>query len=100
MGIAHTYMAAEMLELKGEALGVKVIVETHGAIGVENKLTKEDIKDAIGVIIVSDQKLNLERFSMKPLIVVSIKEGIRNAENLILKIMRGELPPYMPKENE
>ena len=43
-GIAHTYMAAEALEKMGEQLGHRVKVETHGASGVKNKFTKEEIK--------------------------------------------------------
>ena len=50
-GIAHTYMAAEALEQMGEQLGHKVKVETHGSSGVKNKFTKEDIKNAKGIII-------------------------------------------------
>ncbi|OJT71894.1 hypothetical protein BM529_19855, partial [Clostridioides difficile] len=45
-GIAHTFMAKKALEEAGQELGYEVKIETHGAIGVENKLTKEDIKRA------------------------------------------------------
>lgn len=56
-GIAHTYMAAEALEQMGEQLGHKVKVETHGSSGVKNKFTKDDIKNAKGIIIAAIQKL-------------------------------------------
>ena len=72
-GIAHTYMAAEMLESTGRAFGVKVIVETNGAVGIENKLTESDIEEAVAVIIASDIKIenilllstSLPKFSIK-----------------------------------
>ena len=39
-GIAHTYMAAKSLEETALKMGVKIKVETNGASGVINKLTK------------------------------------------------------------
>ena len=51
VGIAHTYMVAEAIKTKGEALGYEVHVETQGANGVENQLTKDQIKDADYVIL-------------------------------------------------
>ena len=38
-GVAHTYMAAEALQIAGEKLGVDIKVETQGAGGIENRLT-------------------------------------------------------------
>jgi len=38
-GIAHTYMAAENLEMAGKELNVTIKVETQGSIGAENQLT-------------------------------------------------------------
>ena len=32
-GIAHTYMAAEALQMAAEELGVQIKVETYGSIG-------------------------------------------------------------------
>ena len=45
-GIAHTYMAAEQLAKTGKALGHKIKVETQGAMGIENQLSAEDIRNA------------------------------------------------------
>jgi PTS system fructose-specific IIB component/fructose-specific PTS system IIB-like component len=53
-GIAHTYMAAEHLERLGKQLGHAIKVETQGAMGIENELTAEDIKDAEALIIASE----------------------------------------------
>ena len=43
-GIAHTYLAAESLEKNAKARGIEIKVETQGAIGIENKITLEDIE--------------------------------------------------------
>ena len=82
-GIAHTYMAAEMLESTGRAFGVKVIVETNGAVGIENKLTESDIEEAVAVIIASDIKIEKERFKGKRLIEVNVARAISDANSLI-----------------
>lgn len=44
VGVAHTYMAAEKLEIVGKKLGHEMKIETQGSQGVENSLTDEDIK--------------------------------------------------------
>lgn len=50
-GIAHTYMAAENLQKAAGRLGVEIKVETQGGIGVENRLTEEEIREADAIII-------------------------------------------------
>ena len=44
VGIAHTYIAQEKLENAAKKAGVEIHVETQGTIGIENKLTDEQIK--------------------------------------------------------
>lgn len=53
-GIAHTYMAAEALQKAASQLGLKIKVETQGAMGIENLLTARDIAQADLVLIASD----------------------------------------------
>ena len=96
-GIAHTYMAAEALERAGKLLGIKVIVETNGAIGVENKLKKIDIDEAMAVIIAADSKVEMDRFLGKPLIEVPVKQGIKNARQLIIDALEGKYLIYQDK---
>lgn len=50
-GIAHTYMAAENLEIAAKEKGYEIKVETQGSIGAENILTLEDIQAADAVVI-------------------------------------------------
>ncbi|WP_232697492.1 PTS fructose transporter subunit IIC [Brevibacillus daliensis] len=93
-GIAHTFMAAEALKIAAEKLGVEIKVETHGQVGIENALTKEDIREADGVIIAADKDVNIERFLGKPLLDVSVAKGIKDAEHLIQSIIDGKATPY------
>ncbi|MCQ2527976.1 MAG: fructose-specific PTS transporter subunit EIIC [Saccharofermentans sp.] len=93
-GIAHTYMAAEALEKKAEALGVGIKVETRGSSGAKNVLTAEDIKKADGVIIAADTKVPMDRFDGKPLIQCKVADGINKAEELINKAAAGEAPAF------
>ncbi len=58
-GIAHTYMAAESIEQAAKKKGYEVKVETNGAIGAENELTKKDIEVADLVIVTSDIKSSM-----------------------------------------
>lgn len=85
-GIAHTYMAAESLERKAKELNYDVKIETRGQGGVGNKLTEEDIKRAVGVIVAVDVDVPMDRFSDKKLIKVKVKDGIHKAEQLITSL--------------
>lgn len=91
-GIAHTYMAQEALEIAAKNKGCTIKVETNGAIGVENKLTDKDIKEAEAIIVACDKNVDMERFNGKPVVVVSVKEGINKAEELIQKCLDGNVP--------
>ncbi len=93
-GIAHTYLAAETLELTAKNKGYEIKVETNGSGGVENRLTDEDIASAEYVVIAADTKVEMERFRGKKLIEVSVTEAIRNSEELFKKINNDELEVY------
>ena len=93
-GIAHTYMAAEALEQTGEQLGYKVKVETHGSSGVKNKFTKEEIKNAKGIIIASDTKIDLSRFDGKKLIKAKVADGINKPKELIEHVLSSNAKVY------
>lgn len=93
-GIAHTYMAAESIEIAAKKLGYEVKIETNGASGVENPLTDEDIQEAAAVIIAADTSVEKERFRGKPLIEVSVGDAIRNADEILKKVENGELEVY------
>ncbi|MGL6063808.1 MAG: PTS fructose transporter subunit IIABC [Fusobacteriaceae bacterium] len=100
VGIAHTYMAASSLEKKGEQLGYEVKIETNGSVGIKNGLTKEDIERADGIILAIDKTIEMSRFFGKKIIQVSVKEAIKNPEELINKALRGEGEIYLSEKGE
>lgn len=82
-GIAHTYMAAEALQLAAKEMGHEIKVETQGSVGAENVLTKEDLAQAKAVIIASDTTIDKSRFAGMTVIEVSVKEAIKDAKGLL-----------------
>ena len=82
-GIAHTYMAAENLEKAAAKKGHSIKVETRGSGGTKNKLSKDDIEKAAGVIIACDTDAGLDRFDGKKIVVTSVSEGIKSSEKLV-----------------
>ena len=93
-GIAHTYMAADALLKKGKELGIMVKVETNGSSGVKNELTKEEIKNAKGIIVAADKNVAMERFAGKNVDIVGVKEAIKNPEQLIRNAVNQTAPIY------
>lgn len=90
-GIAHTYMAEEALKEAAEKLGAEMKVETNGAVGVENELTAEDIAECDGIIVACDKNVDMDRFNGKPVIEVPVSDGISKAEELVQKMLSGNV---------
>lgn len=87
-GIAHTYMAKANLEKFSKKHGVKIKVETQGAMGIENKLSSSDIESADIVIFAVDTNVSeRDRFSGKPIIEVGTTEVIKNGEKIIEDVL-------------
>jgi fructose PTS system EIIBC or EIIC component len=82
-GIAHTYMAAEGLELGAKRLGHIIKVETQGSIGVENRLTDKEIEEADFVIIAADVKVDLSRFVGKKIYETASNAAIKDGKAVI-----------------
>ncbi len=91
-GIAHTFMAEKALKAAAGKLGCQIKVETNGAIGVENALTEADIKGADAIIVASDKSVDLDRFNGKPVLEVSVGDGVSKAEELIQACLSGKVP--------
>ena len=82
-GIAHTYMAAEALEVTGKELGHEVQVETQGSAGTV-PLDDATIAAADGVIFAADLEVQgRERFAGKPTIEVGVKKAVHEPANVI-----------------
>jgi fructose PTS system EIIBC or EIIC component len=99
-GIAHTYMAAENLEKAAKQLRVQLKVETQGSIGVENEFTDKDIQEADGIIIAADKTVNKDRFNGKKVLVAGVQDGIRKPEQLLKKVMSGDVAVYHSTSGE
>lgn len=81
-GIAHTYMAAENLEIAAKKRNIEIKVETQGSIGAENVLTPQEIADADAVIIAASTSVNKDRFNGKRLLEVDVTEAIDHPDEL------------------
>lgn len=98
-GIAHTFMAAESLENKAKEMGISIKVETNGATGAKNVLTKEEIEKAEGIIVAADKKVHMARFDGKRVVQTKVASGIHNAEELIEEAVSGKAPVYRHNAN-
>ena len=73
-GVAHTYMAAERLQKVGHHEKWQIKIETQGALGIENKITPDDIAQADVVLLVTDIEIDdARRFCGQRTIKTSIK---------------------------
>ena len=82
-GIAHTYMAAEALEIAAQEAGHEIHVETQGSAG-SNPLGRATIAEADAVIFAADVEVrDRARFDNKPLIARGVKAAISNGPGLI-----------------
>ena len=86
-GIAHTYMAAEQLDKTAKALGHQIKVETQGAMGIENELSENDIRQADVAIFATDIEVEKrERFQKIKILRVSVQEAIKNPRGVFAKL--------------
>src|SRR5260370_35297445 len=82
-GIAHTFMAAESLQRGAQALGHTIKGETQGSVGSQNTLTEADIRGADQVIIAADTKVDMSRFTGKPVYETSTEASIKDGQVLV-----------------
>jgi len=86
-GIAHTYMAAARLEKVAKKLGHEIKVETQGALGIENKLTENEIRQAQIVLFATDIEVEgRERFNGVKVIRVPLQDVLKNPEGIFAQI--------------
>lgn len=99
-GIAHTYMAAESLEKKAQAMGHSIKVETRGSGGAKNILTQKEIDEADCIIVCADTNVPMDRFDGKKVIQRQVSDGINKAEALIKLAEAGNAPVYHAGKKE
>ncbi|HBG39248.1 MAG TPA: hypothetical protein DDW58_08420, partial [Clostridiaceae bacterium] len=84
VGVAHTYLAAEKLEKAAKELQYEAKIEAQGSQGNENELTPEDIASADYVIVAADVAIEgKERFNGKKVLVLPIKDVIKDANGIL-----------------
>jgi len=87
-GVAHTYMAAVALKKSGKKFGINIKIETQGAVGIENEITKEDLKDVDYVILTKEVAIkNEERFAGKKIVRVKISDAVKKSDAIIEKLI-------------
>ncbi|MGF1699509.1 PTS fructose transporter subunit IIB [Photobacterium makurazakiensis] len=82
-GIAHTYMAADKLTETAKKLGITIKVETQGAMGIENRLSEQDVQRADVVVLAAD--INIEhshRFKQQRCLEVTIQDALQHPRRI------------------
>ncbi len=83
-GIAHTYMAAEQVTKAARLAGDEIKIEIQGAMGIENRLTDEEIENADLVIFaVNIGVRDLYRFDEKNPIIIDPGKFVANGEEAL-----------------
>ncbi len=91
-GVAHTFMAAEALNVEAKKRGFWIKVETRGSVGAKNALTEDEIAQADLVIIAADIELDLSRFTGKTLYKTSTGAALKKtARELDLALASGNV---------
>lgn len=90
-GIAHTYMAQEIIEQECERRGYDIQVETQGGMGISNELNQSEVNSADVVILaVSIGIENEDRFDEKrregKIITIDPSQAIKKVQELIDKV--------------
>jgi len=87
-GIAHSYMAAEAIKKACKAKGYDVKVEIQGALGIENKLSADDISSADLIVFANDVGITkVDRFDLykDKIVKVSPHNVIKNPDSIFIK---------------
>lgn len=83
-GVAHTFMAAEGIEKAAKERGHEIKVETQGALGIDNRITAEDLKGVSAVILTKDIPIReRERFDGLKIFNVTSTACITNGPKII-----------------
>lgn len=73
----------KVLKKAPKKLGHIIKVETQGSIGVENRLTEQEIAEAELVVIAADVKVDLSRFTGKKVYETASNAAIKDGAGVI-----------------
>ena len=82
-GISHTYMAAEKLAEEAKKMSIGIKVETRGSVGIENKLTEQEIREADVVILGVGVSVDKSMFNGKKIVEATVSDTIHNTDTVI-----------------
>lgn len=93
-GVAHTYMAAEQLEKLCQKKQYRIKIETQGALGTENQLTEQEIRDADVVVVACDINIEgMERFKQSRTVKMGVQQLLTDVELLQTTLQKIRLLP-------
>src|SRR5699024_12421865 len=98
--LAHTHMAEDAEKKQATEMNVDIRVETNGSEGAKHVLTKEEIKQATGVILAADTNVEMARFDQKPVLQRPVSEGINKSKELITKAIHQDAAIYHAQEED
>ena len=82
------------VEKAPEKMGYALKAETNGSGGAKNILTDEEIANCDGIIVAADKSVETARFDGKPVLFTRVADGIHKPEELIQKIVDGQVPVH------
>lgn len=86
-GIAHTYIVKQRVLEAAAKCSYECKMETQGTIGIEDKLSEEDIAKADVVLLAIDVKIQgEERFKGKPIVRCRTTDAMNNTVAFLKKI--------------
>ncbi|MBN1267735.1 MAG: PTS fructose transporter subunit IIB [Anaerolineales bacterium] len=84
IGLAHTYMAGAALKKAAKKKELELRVETQGTMGIRDRLTEKEIKEAQLLILATDiTPLEPERFRNIPTFKVTTSRIIKNSDSVL-----------------
>lgn len=88
-GVAHTFMAAEALEIEAKKRGWQIKVETRGSVGTGNEISSAEINEADFIIAATDIEVDLTKFAGKRIYHTStsaaLKKTAQEMDNALTK---------------
>lgn len=87
MGLVYIFMVVQALEEAAVEVGYEVKIEIQGADGIQNRLTAQDIVEAIiiiyFVVVISEDN---ERFELRDVYEIILQDVIKNVAGIIKEI--------------
>ncbi|MEJ2413113.1 MAG: PTS fructose transporter subunit IIB [Anaerolineales bacterium] len=88
VGMAHTYMASAALKKTAKQLGHQILVETQGSMGIRDRISPKDIKEADLFINAADVAIEEgERFQGLPTFRTSTSKLIKKCQEELQKAL-------------